>query len=147
MISRPINRMPTSVPVDKMLTHAILAPVATHWRKATCAEVDCAHWRQGWGLRTAGLDAASVDAAKRSGRRFVVEHDENGAEVLMFGSDQPCFRASEHRVRADRPELFVMRRGDHRGNPDPRGTKPLLFSGADAWKDSLGTTLDNLRRD
>lgn len=144
MMIRPLNRPEPVLPVTKMVTHAILAPIATHWRKATCAEVGCLHHHHGWALKTAGLTEQAIAAAKASGRRYRAEQDEHGAEILVFEAGQPCFKASEHRVRIDRPELFIQRPGDWRGNPDA-GSKPLIFSGADAWRDSLGTTLDRCK--
>lgn len=141
-MNRPLNRIMPQLPVTAMVTHAIVAPLATHWRPATCEEVDCAHYLNGWGLRTAGVPAADVALAKQSGRKFVVTPDEHGFDVLTFEAGQPCFRASQHRIRIEREELFVKRPGDWRANPDGLGAKPLVFSGADAWHDSLGTTLD-----
>lgn len=141
-MSRPLNRVTPSLPVNKMVTHAIVAPLTTHWRKASCEEVGCLDFHNGWGLNTAGISDNAVWLAKTSGRTFTVEYDDNGAEVLLFESGQPCFRASEHRIRIDREELFILRNGDWRGNPDGAGAWPLVFSGADAWKDSLSTTLD-----
>jgi hypothetical protein len=145
MTIRPLNRIDPALPVTAMMTHAIVAPLTTHWRKATCEEVGCLDHRNGWGLNTAGLDDSQIWTAKNSGRRFIVEHDSDGAEVLMFESGQPCFRESEHRIRRDREELFIARSGDWRGNPDGTHVKPLVFSGADSWKDSLNTNLDRCR--
>lgn len=139
---RPINRVMPVLPVTKMVTHAILAPTGSHWRKATCAEIECEHHAKGWGLNTAGLTEEQLWAAKHSGRRFAVTHDEQGAEVLLFEPGQECFRAGQHRVRIEREPWFVRRSGDWRGNPDGPKAEPLVFSGADAWRDSVHTFLD-----
>lgn len=144
MMTRPLNRWPVELPVTKMVTHTILAPLTTHWRKATCEEVGCLDFHHGWGLDTAGLTEGQIGAAKKSGRRYHVEHDANGAKRLLFEAGQPCFRASEHRIRLDREELFLQRPGDWRGNPEPHA-KPLVFSGAESWRDSLHTTLERCR--
>lgn len=144
---RPLNRIQPTAPVTAMRTHAIFAPLETHWRKATCEEFGCLAYHQGWALDTAGLTEQQIELAKKSGRHFTAVSGENGADVLVFGPGQQCFRVSEHRVRIERPELFIARNGDWRGNPDPPGTKPLVFSSADAWHDSLGTQLDRVRRD
>jgi hypothetical protein len=142
---RPLNRIQPKLPVTAMRTHAILAPLETHWRKATCEEFGCEHHSRGWALSTAGLTEAQVFAAKNSGRKFVVTEDENGAEVLTFEPGQQCFRSASHRIRIERPEFFIARNGDWRGNPDGEHVKPLVFSGSDSWKDSLGTMLDRCR--
>lgn len=128
----------------KMVTHAIVAPLGSHWKRATCEEYGCLPHQNGWRLETAGLTAEQVATAKRSGRRYVVEHDAQGAEVLIFEAGQQCFRVSEHWVRLEREEFFLRRPGDWRGNPDPHSS-PLVFSGADAWHDSIGTQLDKIR--
>lgn len=138
---RPLNRPVPKISVENMMTHAIFAPLGTHWRKATCEETGCLDYRNGWGLDITSAGPVAADAAKRSGRRYRSMRAENGDEHLIFEAGQPCFKASEHRVRVDRPELFVCRSGDWRGNPDGN-VAPLVFSGADAWKDSLGTALD-----
>lgn len=142
---RPLNRIQPTAPVEQMRTHAIYAPLDTHWRRATCEEFGCLAFQHGWSLDTAGLTESQVETAKKSGRTYTTVPGENGADVLVFGPGQPCFRASEHRIRIDRPELFIARNGDWRGNPDPPGTKPTVFSSADSWRDSLGTTLDRIR--
>lgn len=144
MMSRPLNRPTPILPVTQMVTHAIVAPLATHWRKATCAEVGCLQHHHGWALNTAGLSAGQVTLAKASGRRYRVEQDAAGADILIFEPGQSCFKASEHRIRLEREEIFVQRPGDWRGNP-AAGSKPLIFSGADSWLDSLGTALDKIR--
>jgi hypothetical protein len=144
MMNRPLFRPDPLLPVTQMVTHAIVAPLVTHWRKATCEEIGCLHFHHGWAFHTAGMSPKLLAAAKTSGRQYRVERHESG-ETWVFEPGQPCFRASEHRIRLDREELFIRRSGDWRGNPDGRGTKPLIFSGADAWKDSLGTTLDHCR--
>lgn len=143
LFNHPLLRPPPSLPAGMMQTHQILAPTETHWRKATCAEVACPHYLNGWMLHTNGLDADDIAAAKTSGRRFRAESGDTG-EVLVFEPGQPCFRASTHQVRLERPELFIARDGDWRGNP--RGTDPTRFSGADAWTDSLHTHLEQFER-
>lgn len=146
-MQRPLNRIEPTAPVEAMRTHAIFAPLETHWRKATCEKFGCLAFQHGWMLDTAGLTAEQVELAKRSGRHCTSVPGESGADVLVFGPGQQCFRVSEHRIRIEREELFIARNGDWRGNPDPPGTKPVVFSSADAWHDSLGTQLDRVRRD
>lgn len=140
--ARPLNRPDPLLPVTKMVTHAILQPLQTHWRKATCAEVDCEHYLNGWGVAKRYVDDRLLASIKQAGYRFSTVEIEDGQEHLWFEAGQLCFKAGEHRKLTDREPLFVARSGDWRGNPDGANAKPLMFSGADAWKDSLGTTLD-----
>lgn len=138
----PVMRIMPEIGNQHMITHAVFAPVGTHWRKATCEEVGCLAHHNGWSLDTTGVPADLVELAKRSGRRYAATRDEEtGAEVLHFEAGQPCFKASEHRMRLDREEIFIRRAGDWRGNPNP-GDKPQVFSGPDAFTDSLHTNLE-----
>lgn len=143
-LNRPWAKSGNLTPVNRMVTHAILAPMETHWKKATCEEYGCLPFHHGWSVNTAGMSAHLVHRAKKSGRKFIIEHDAAGSEVLIFEPGQPCFRVSEHRVRIQRPEFFVRRNGDWRGNPDGPHATPMVFSGADSWHDSVGTTLDGI---
>jgi hypothetical protein len=139
---RELFRMPTALPVTAMQTHVIAAPLATHWRTATCEEVQCAAYLNGWKLALTGLDEGDIWQARNCGRRYV-EVPDDGGPVLVFEPGQPCFKTSKHRIRTDRPELFVVRGGDHRGNPlkipDQR------FSGPDAWQDHMATHLEKIQ--
>jgi hypothetical protein len=142
MFTRTLNRVEPKLPVTAMRTHAIFAPVDTHFRPATCAEIGCLAFHNGWSFDTAGQNADVIALAKQSGRRHRVERDETtGTEVLHFEAGQPCFKASGHRMRVDRPELFIVRSGDHRGNPDGANSV-TQFSGPEAWADSVHTQLE-----
>lgn len=94
------------------------SPLTTHYRNATCGEVECAHHFEGW---TSTFDLSTPDGRKwgnavaRSGRRFTTT--QHGAlTTFHFPAGQKCFRAP-HRVPIGRPELYVVRDGDWRGNP------------------------------
>lgn len=136
---RALNRPTPALGAHLMQTHQILAPPETHFRKATCEEVGCLNYRNGWAILTAGLDEGDLWQARNSGRRFI-EQDTDAGRALVYEPGQPCFSQSEHRTRVDRPELYIARDGDWRGNP--RGTAPTRFSGADAFADHLHTHLD-----
>lgn len=144
MTSRPLNRVTPLLSVDKMQTHHILAPADTHFRKATCEEVECPHYLKGWGLPLKGLDEGDIWQAKNSGRKWTELEIKAGEKHLWFEAGQPCFRASTHRIRIEREEVFLLRPGDWRGQPSDR--KPIVFSGADAWADSVQTNLDQIER-
>lgn len=143
MISRPLNRVTPALPAAQMQTFAFIAPAETHWRKATCAEVECGAYLNGWTLNTAGLAEQDVHLAKHAGREFVATEGPDGGETLTFAAGQPCFRASAHRLRLDREEIFLKHGGDWRG--DPRRERPTTFSGPDAWADAMRTHLDQFQ--
>ncbi len=132
-MSRPEPQMPASA----YKTYAIVAPAATHHRPATCAEVDCPHYLNGWRVRVEGLPPEMVHAARTSGRRFIEQQVAAGETWLVFEAGQSCFKASEHRTRIDKPELFIVRDGDHRGNP--RGTKARMHARPEHWVEDFAT--------
>ena len=132
-------RVAPHLPAAAMKTYQILAPAGTHWRAATCAEVDCGAYLHGWATR---VDEATDMGARQahyirrqSGRAFSAARDEAGLTVFTFPPGQRCFRASDHRVRLDRAEFFVVRDGDWRGNP--RGTQPRQHVRAADWVDDF----------
>lgn len=140
--TQTLNRVQPKLPVTEMRTHAIFAPTDTHFRPARCEEVGCPAFHNGWVYDTAGQPAEITDTVRRSGRRYRVDRNEDtGTEMWHFEPGQPCFKASQHRIRLDRPELFIVRPGDWRGNPGGRDAV-TQFSGPDAWADSLNTQME-----
>lgn len=138
---RPVNRITPALPVGAMKTYEIRMPKQTHWREATCAEVECPEFQNGWTTRLP-RGSELVDVLRRSGRRFHEITDLTSPELeFIFEPGQPCFRATTHRVRVDRPELFVVREGDWRGNP--RGTSRQHRRPED-WVDDFATHQDKL---
>jgi hypothetical protein len=133
---RPIFRIDPRLPVGAMKTYAIVAPVTTHFRPASCAEVDCDAYRNGW---TTVIDTATDLGGKQAnyirlhaGRHFRAT-EIGGMVTFTFPPGQSCFRT--HQVRLDRPEHFLVRDGDWRGNP--RGTSPYQHTRAADWVDDF----------
>lgn len=114
MPRRPLNRVDPRLPPRANVTYQLHAPVRTHWRKATCEEFGCLAHHNGWRVRLEGLPPEQVHAARTSGRRFTELRVAEGETYLVFEAGQPCFRASGHRVRVGRPEIYVVRGGDYR---------------------------------
>lgn len=140
---RPIYRLPPKLPPQAMKTYQIARPLPTHWRVATCAEVDCGAWQHGW--KTV-LDVAKKIGQTRanyirlhSGRAFTVE--QVGTLVTFtFSAGQRCF--TQHLVPVGREPLFAVREGDWRGNP--RGTEPVRFTSARQFVDDFGEHQERL---
>lgn len=107
------------------------------WRPATCEEVDCDHYLHGWKLRIEGLSAEQLHDALTSGRKYTILAIAEGQSWLHFEAGQPCFRTTTHRTRIGKPELYVVRDGDRRGNP--RGTKARLHQRVADWQDDFAT--------
>jgi hypothetical protein len=112
-------------------TYALVSPLSTHFRPATCAEVDCPHYLNGWRVNNEALTPDLRQAVATSGRKYRLEIISAAESWLVFEPGQPCFKASQHRKRSDRPPLYVVRDGDHRGNP--RGTKARLHQRPENW--------------
>lgn len=116
-------RFPPVLPVTAVKTYAVSAPAeGDWWRKATCAEVDCEHHLNGWLTKVdESTDLGKQQAwyiRNKSGRRFTEDRNrEPGLTLFVFEAGQACFAADKHRLRTGRPELFVVRDGDWRGNP------------------------------
>jgi hypothetical protein len=109
-----LNRIEPALPAYAFRTFRISAPVSTHFRKATCAEVDCPNWLNGWRVRVESLTPDLLHTAKTSGRRYREERPAEGTTWLVFEAGQPCFRAAEHRTPLGKPELYLVRDGDFR---------------------------------
>lgn len=85
-------------------TFGIRAPLSTHFRKATCDEVDCESFRYGWKIRWDVLSEQDRHLITHCGRKYVIDQ-----EWVIFEAGQPCFRYDTHRIRNDRPELFLVK--------------------------------------
>lgn len=116
--------MPRGRPSDYK-SFSITQPRATHWRKATCAEVDCPDYVKGWwsefDTRTAQGKAQEAYVRYESGRAFqqALENEYGepvppGVVRFVFFPGQQCFHAHKHQVRLDVPEIFATRIGDFR---------------------------------
>lgn len=107
-----LNRIPPPAPVTGYRTFGVTAPLSSHFRSATCEEVDCDAFRNGWVTRAQTTEQSDY-IRRRSGRSF----EEREPGVFVFKSGQVCFGASHHRVRLERDEFYIVRDGDWRGNP------------------------------
>ncbi len=113
------------VPQGAMQTFAIVKPRATHYRPASCAEVDCEPHRNGWATTLlAGSDDLDFVTTQVCGglvdghrRHYVREPAPDGMVRLVFAPGQPCFAVSSHTVDIERDPVFLVRPGDTRSNP------------------------------
>lgn len=157
---RPINRAQPVGPAAAYKTYQVASPLATHHRDATCVEVDCEQRRNGWrtvvdertdlGMRQAayirsacrpeGLVLAAGHHAAVDGPRRYIETREGPMTVFTFAPGHECF--ATHRVPLERPELYVVRDGDWRGNP--RGTGPRQHSRPELWLEDFAEHQDRI---
>lgn len=114
-----MNIIEPNMPASAYKTYRISLPTATHWVEVSCEEAECPHYRDGWRtLVDERTDLGQKQAhyiRKESGRGFTEERTPIGGTAFLFRPGQPCF--TKHRVRGERPEIFLVQGGDFRGNP------------------------------
>lgn len=122
--NRPTEYPDLHVGAENMQTFQIKAGKGGR-RKASCEEVECAMYLQGWKMKIdLGTDLGQKQAhyiKHQSGRSYKVESQRDGLVTLMFAPNQPCF--NEHTTKTDLPEVFLVKGGDHRGNPQRTPTR------------------------
>lgn len=121
-------RVAPAMPAAAYKTYSIFSP----GRPATCEEVDCPDFLNGWRIRLEDLTPELEHAARNSGRRFSETRVTDSETWLVFDAGQQCF--AQHRLPWEGRERFVERGGDWRGNP--RG-QVYEHTRADDWVDSF----------
>lgn len=106
---------------ESFKTYTTVAPLSTHWRPATCEEVDCPDYLKGF--------VTTVDTGTELGQRqfHFLTHDKKrsysmqnvgaGLFKFVYKPGNICMRWNEHRLPIGRPPLYLVRGGDWRGNP------------------------------
>jgi len=132
-----LNRLPPALPAGAYKTYQLLAPVSTHYRLATCAEVNCEAYRYGWAITVfAGSDDEQV--LRRAGRQFLAEDAGDGFIRFVFPQGQPCFRVSTHRIALEREPLYFVRRGTWVRDPNERLPVLRRHVNGDDWAEDFG---------
>lgn len=128
---------------SEMKTYALSTPLITHFRKATCKEVECKGWRNGW---ESFIDESTVLGQTQagyirhqSGRRFTESKNEHGITAFKFPAGQTCFR--EHKEPLERPPLLLVRNGDWRASSVSR-----VHSRVDDWVDDFRTHTEGINK-
>lgn len=137
-VNRPYE--PQLLPAHLRQSYVIRRPGDTHWRPATCEEAGCDAYLHGWRTlidTSQELGQRQADyIRKESGRAFAEDTLGPDQVVFVFDAGQRCFRSSEHQVEVGREPLFLVRGGDHRGNP----TRAMrLHTSAEPWADDFAS--------
>jgi hypothetical protein len=74
-------------------------------------------------------------------RSFREERNEYGMTVFHFPPGTPC--GNKHQVRLPKPEIFIVKGGDHRGNP--KGTPTRVHTKAEFWVEEFAETQDKIK--
>lgn len=126
-------RVQPAMPVGAYQTYSITSP---HDRTvpAACEQVGCEAWAYGWQStidESTELGRTQAHYIRhQSGRTFREQRTGAGLTVFSFDSRQRCF--ANHQTR---PELYVVRDGDWRGNPT--GRRRVHQNAAD-WTEDFG---------
>lgn len=118
-----ISRIEPAGPSQAYKTYSMRFPLKTHWRQATCEEVDCEAYRCGW--------VTTVDIGTELGQKqfYFITHDkerscsmQKSGDTLfkfLFGPGQRCFASGNHRVRLERIPQALVIPGDFRQRTGP----------------------------
>ena len=118
------------------------APPSTHYREATCIEVDCEKLRIGWHtvkpkkmIPDQWIEFADFMRRNESRMRFKEYQDKNGDSAFFYFPGQICFegRTRKHRISLERPSIFTVNNGRGFSRREP-----------DAWVDEMGEQLHKL---
>lgn len=145
---RPINRITPNLPASAYRTFQITSPLSTHWRPATCEEAECQSFLNGW---KSAIDESTELGQKQawyirkqSGRKHTESREEQpGLTVFTFEAGQSCFSAGQHKVPVGRPEFYLVKGGDWRGNPTGMSTRK--HSKPEHWVEDMQEGFDKLR--
>jgi hypothetical protein len=149
-MSFPIQQI-SNTPGPKMppgwyKTYQIAQPVGTHYRLATCAEVQCKAYLEGWTYKKSDLEAENLlYAVTHAGKRYREMSLTDSPDIyLVFEPGQACFQAPSHRVSLERPAFYFAGRGHYQqGYSHRRATE---FDRPEDWVDSFATHQDIIRK-
>lgn len=136
-----VNR--NTLPASAYDTYGLRQRPAARNRRATCDEVDCPAYRHGW--RTVIDPKAEQGPAQllylrgdRTRKAAETLDPTSGLVTFEFEAGQTCF--GEHWIEME--QLFLVRGGDHRGNPTGRGIR--RHTRAEYWVEEFGENQQNL---
>lgn len=128
------------MPTHLYKTFGIRTPAKTHYRRATCAEYDCAAYKNGWQLRVESLTPDLLYLARNAGRRYTEVAVREGETLLVFEAGQSCFAETTHQIPLDRPEFYFVGRGDYRSF----STRKAQQLPPGDWVEQFATHIDTL---
>lgn len=156
MLGQPF-RIPPIGPPSAYRTFSVRTPRGPGVeRPASCEEVACERWVQGWITRVPATDAM-LNMVRSSKRAWLSMEQIDGQWVFTFAPGTECFESGRgmdrlpvdnvrvHRIliRPDLPQALIVSEGDWRGNP--RGTPPRRHQRPEDWVEDLQENLDGVR--
>lgn len=140
MNMRGARRIQPQMPSQNYQTFQVASPLSTHYKPATCKEIDCPNYLNGWRIRVEGLPEDMLHLAKHSGRRFREVSIKEGETYLVFEGGQKCFQESTHRTSLQRPEFYFIGQGDWRSYSSRNAERVST----EEWLDRFRTNQDSL---
>lgn len=134
------------MPPQAYKTYGMSMPLKTHWRAATCEEIDCDAYRCGW-VSTFDL---STDLGQRQyafckadrSRAYSMQRPAENLVKFVYAPGNRCFQAGDHRVPLERPVRLYVAEGDWRGNP--RRIPVRVHQRAEDWTEDFAIHQDRL---
>jgi hypothetical protein len=129
-------------------TYRISAPTKTHWVSATCAEIECEPYMNGWtsslDISTPqGMQTAQAIKDKYKQGSYTVQVLDSGLVQFKFIAGLPCFKSSMHK-RQIGPDILLVQGGDYRGNP--RGIATRVHTKPEFWAEDFAENQLKLAR-
>jgi len=138
-------RIPPAMPAQNYKTYGFSRPLSTHWTSATCEDVDCKYFVNGW---TSDIDESTADgqlqaaAIRRDKTRSYEESKIEGKTRFTYAPGNTCFYWTTHRQPIERMPKFYVKGGDWRGNP--LGTPTRIHRSPEQWVEDLAEHQDQL---
>lgn len=131
---------------------SLRSPEQTHFAAATCAEVECSAYLNGWITRIDETsqqvfddDGNEVPLATRQAQaayirrhrkgEFTETRQENNVTAFKFGPGHRCFASSTHKRRLERDVFYQIQGGAGRVNV-----------GADEWVERFAISTENIAK-
>lgn len=141
-----LNRIEPRMGPDSYITYSQRAPLGSHWREATCEEVECYDFQSGF--------VTTVDTSAPLGEKqfYFLTHDPKRSPSIQRVADtvfkfvyKPgtiCMKFYEHRAPIGRPPLYLVSGGDWRGNP--RQTPTVRHRSVENWVEDFSEHQDRI---
>lgn len=137
--NRKVTRFKPALPSHLYRTYRTSSPIETHYRLATCEEVQCSAYMEGWTYKKVDLGERLLHIVTHAGKRY--REQALGDDIyLVFEPGQACFQASTHRVSLERPSFYYTGRGDYR----TFSTRNAQRLNGEDWADSFANHMDAL---
>lgn len=141
-----VQRPAPLMPAQSYKTYGMSMPLQSHWRRATCDEVLCEPYRNGF----ASTFDLSTDLGQRQfafckadkDRSYTLQRVSQTVVKLVYKPGTPCFNRQSHRVQMGRPPVLYVAEGDFRGNP--RRIPARVHQSGENWVEDFSGHVDKL---